>query len=95
MSGDLAGSISIDQLIAQELNKDQLLTRLRSCELAAMEHSDQYTTIINHHRYATPGEKLPFVAHMPDMWSYVFPEPLDQNLAAAQERIASRQVYNS
>jgi hypothetical protein len=95
LSGDLAGSISIDQLIAQELNKDQLLTRLRSCELAALEHSEQYFTVTNHHRYAVPGEKLPFVCHLPDMWSYVFPEPLDTDLQAAQERIAKQiSVYN-
>jgi len=95
LTSDLGGSISIDQLIAQELNKDQLLTRLRSVELAAAENSDEYATIINHHRYAQAGEKLPFISHIPDMWNYVFPEPLDADLQAAAERIAKQtSVYN-
>jgi hypothetical protein len=94
-SGDLAGNVSIDQYIAAELNKDQLLTRLRSVELAAAEHSDQYATIINHHRYAQPGQKLPFISHIPDMWNYVFPEPLEADIEAAQQAIARKtSVYN-
>ncbi len=94
-AGDLGGGVSIDQLIAAELNKDQLVTRLRSCELAAAEHSDQYANIINHHRYAQPGQKLPFISHIPEMWDYVFPEPLDANLQEAQVRVAKKtSVYN-
>lgn len=89
-SGDLGGGVSIDQLIASELNKDTLLTRLRSLEIAADEHSGQYSTSFNGHRYAIPGQKLPFLTHIPDIWNYIFPEPLDADIEAQQLKIAKR-----
>jgi hypothetical protein len=89
-SGNLGGGVSIDQLVASELNANRLLTRLRSLEIASDEHSGQYSTSFNGHRYAEPGQKLPFLTHIPDIWNYIFPEPLDADAAEAQLRIAKR-----
>ncbi len=94
-TGDLGGGVSIDQLIASELNADQLLTKLRSLEIAAREHSGPYSNVDNRHHYAVPGEKLPFLSHIPEIWNHIFPEPLDADIAVQQERIAKKtSVYN-
>lgn len=94
-TGDLGGGVSIDQLVASQLNAPQLLTRLRSLELAVDEYSGEYSQSYNHHRYAVPGQKLPFITHIPVMWSYVFPEPLGGDVAAQAERIAKHtSVYD-
>ncbi|MCA9686509.1 MAG: DUF1552 domain-containing protein, partial [Myxococcales bacterium] len=95
LSSELAGSQSIDQLIAEKLNEDQLLTKLRSLEIKASEESGYYSQISHEHRYAVPGEKLPFIQHIPTIWDHIFPDPLDENVEAQQQRVARKtSAYN-
>ncbi|MEM1029891.1 MAG: DUF1552 domain-containing protein [Myxococcota bacterium] len=91
-TGDLGGGVSFDQAIAAALNADTPLTRLRSLEVGAKEHG---ASISNEHYYALPGQKLPFINHVHDIWDHVFPEPLGQDQAEQQRLIARRtSVYN-
>lgn len=93
---DLGGGVSIDQYIADEINKDGLVTRLKSLELMAVEHSvPMYAEIDYIDRYAVAGEKLPAIKHPPAAWNHIFPDPLDPDLEAQQVRVAKKtSAYN-
>lgn len=95
LTPELGGGVSIDQRIAQELNAGGLVTRLRSLEVGAKEDSGQYFDVFHHDSYATPGEKLPFLCHVPAIWDHIFPEPLSVNVQEQQRQIAKRtSVYD-
>lgn len=93
---DLGGGVSIDQYIANELNKGGLVTKLKSLELMAVEHSvPMYAEIDYIDRYAVAAEKLPAIKHPPAAWNHIFPEPLDPDLEAQAVRVAKKtSAYN-
>ena len=42
-----------------------------------------------------PGQKVPFLTYVPDIWDRLFPEPLDADAAAAAARSARKtSVYD-
>ncbi len=95
LTDQLSGGVSIDQYIASALSEGGLLTRLRSLELGAREHSEGYSDVFYHHAYATPGEKLPFLSHIPNIWAHLFSEPLPMDDAAQMRANQKRtSVFN-
>lgn len=93
MGSDAIGSgPSIDQLIAQELAKASVATRLQSLGLAATDGSGEYSRTKVFDSYSAPGQKVPFITHAPDAWDHIFAEPLSGD-TQAQADAAARKAY--
>ncbi|MEZ4371415.1 MAG: DUF1552 domain-containing protein [Polyangiaceae bacterium] len=94
-TGDLGGGPSIDQAIAQFLNKDGPVTKLPSLEVMADESAGQYSRSTNHHSYSAPGQQVPYLMYIPDIWDRLFPDPLNTDAAEQAAQQARRtSVYN-
>lgn len=95
-TGDLGGGTSIDQLIAQRLGQNGPLTRLPSLEMDVRDDSGFYSRSALRHSYSAPGQKVPFLSYIPDIWDRVFPEPLDPNAGGGEAARNARKtsVYN-
>ncbi|MES9968981.1 MAG: DUF1552 domain-containing protein [Candidatus Thiodiazotropha sp.] len=82
VSANLGNGPSIDQFIAQQLSVNGVATRLQSLELRATPDASQYSRSQNYHAYSAPGQQVPFMTYVPDVWDRLFPEPLDPNATA-------------
>ncbi len=92
LNADLSGGISIDQLIAQSLADQGVLTRLPSLEVMATDDAGYWSRSAQHHSYSAPGQNLPYLTYIPDIWDRLFPEPLTEDSAATAALNARRQT---
>jgi hypothetical protein len=77
---DSAGSgPSIDQYIAQQLATNGISTRLQSLELQATASAGPYSRSKTNTAYSAPGQAVPFMTYVPDVWDRLFPTPVDPN----------------
>ncbi|MGF1508048.1 MAG: DUF1552 domain-containing protein [Myxococcota bacterium] len=76
--GSLAGSISIDQLVADSINRTPV-TRLRSFEIAGREHGNS-----GYASFSGPGQRLSYETNPDGAYRRLFPEPV----AGTDERSA-------
>ncbi|MES9942147.1 MAG: DUF1552 domain-containing protein [Candidatus Thiodiazotropha sp. 6PLUC2] len=70
---------TIDQFIAQQLAANGAATRLQSLELRATPHASQWDRSTGNLSYSAPGQQVPFMTYVPDVWDRLFPTPLDPN----------------
>lgn len=90
-SPSLGAGPSIDQLIAQRLRQQGVQTQLASLELRATDAASVWSTSEFYDAYSAPGQKVPFLTYVPDIWERIFPVPLMQDegaQAAARQRQA-------
>ena len=88
-SPSLGSGPSIDQYIAQALRKQGAQTLLTSLELRATDDASAWATSEFYDAYSAPGQRVPFLTYVPDVWDRIFPMPLTQDegvLAAARQR---------
>jgi hypothetical protein len=92
VSASMGNGPSIDQYIAQQLAANGVATRLQSLELRATPSASQYSRSKINTAYSAPGQQVPFMTYVPDVWDRLFPTPLDPNTttqtpAQAQSRL--------
>ncbi|HJL23510.1 MAG TPA: DUF1552 domain-containing protein, partial [Polyangiaceae bacterium LLY-WYZ-15_(1-7)] len=79
LTGDRAGDVSIDQLIARRLNDPAPLTRLPSLEVVGSSWRNGAESSV---LYSGPGEQVPFLYEPPEIYDRVFPGELADEGAA-------------
>jgi hypothetical protein len=91
LTGDLGGSVSIDQKFAQEFNRSGPVTRLPSLNV---EINESATAVYNETSlggsYSASGQQVPLLKWPPAIWDQVFPAPLNQDVAEQARAQARR-----